>query len=82
MGITYSITKIDEQYMSNYNNISIVQFGECETILRDIYKIDANDSLVLFKLDIFEEGLLIPIVEYEVYDIKNNRKQDLNYLRR
>ena len=77
--ITYSITKINEQYMSNYNNISIVQFGECETILRDIYKIDANDSLVLFKLDIFEEGLLIPIVEYEVYDIKNNRKLDLNY---
>ena len=77
--IIYSITREKEQDINNNGNISIVQLNECETILRDIYNIDKNDSLIIFKLDVFEEGLLIPIVEYEIYDIKNKRKLDLNY---
>ena len=76
--IIFSISNLDEQENNN-TNISVIKLNQCENILRDIYQIDKNDSLSIFKMDFFEEGLLIPIVEYEIYDVKNKRKLDLNY---
>ena len=34
--------------------------------------------MIIFKLEIFEEGLLIPIIEYEIYNFEKNIKLDLN----
>ena len=75
--IIFSLFAENEQNINS--NISLIKLNECGNILRDIYKIDDNIQLILFKLDIFKEGLLIPFVEYEVYDVKNKRKLDLKY---
>ena len=37
-----------------------------------------DDTLVIFKTDIYKEGLSTPKVEYEIYDVKNKRNLDLN----
>ena len=34
--------------------------------------------MIIYKIDIFKERLLIPIVEYEIYDIKNKTKLELD----
>ena len=77
--IKYEITKTDYQKNKNeYLNISIIRLGECENKLKKYYNINEKESLIIFKIDNYEEGLLIPIVEYEVYDLKNKRQLDLN----
>ena len=76
--IVYEITS-DNYYDINNNNISIIYLGECGKILKKIYNIKENESIIIFKIDYFEEGLLIPIVEYELYHPINKTKLDLNY---
>ena len=34
--------------------------------------------MIIIKIDYYKEGLLIPIIEYEVYDLKKKSKLDLN----
>ena len=75
--IKYEIITTNNNYNEN-KNISVLKLGECEQKLKYIYNIK-NESLIIFKIDIFEEGLLIPIVEYELYDLKNKTKLNLNF---
>ena len=72
--IIFQITSIDNQ--NKNKNISVIQLGECEHILKDYYNISKNQPLTIFKYDYFKEGLLVPIIEYEVYH--NNKKLELN----
>ena len=78
--IIYQITTSDNQnnYNSNYN-ISSIKLGECETILKNYYNISENETLLIFKIDFFEEGLLIPIIEYEIYNLKTKEQLNLNH---
>ena len=41
--------------------------GECEILLRKYYNLTNNETLYMKKLDIIQEGLKIPKVEYDVY---------------
>ena len=77
--ISYQITTTDNQNNNIYNNISTIKLGECENILKKIYDIDRNLSLIIFKIDYFLEGLLIPIIGYDVYDPINKTKLNLSY---
>ena len=43
------------------------------------YNINENETLLILKIDYFEEGLLIPIIEYEVYNSNTKEKLDLIY---
>ena len=43
------------------------------------YNINENETLLILKIDYFEEGLLTPIIEYEVYNSKTKEKLDLIY---
>jgi len=65
----------DEQ---NYNiyNLSSINLGECEKQLRKNNNLD-NNTLLMLKLDIYENGLLIPIIEYEVYNSKTKEQIEL-----
>ena len=76
--ITYQITSSYNQKNKQYDNTSILQFAECEQKLRSIYDISDNETLIIFKIDIYEEGLNMPIVEYEVYHPRNYSKLDLS----
>ena len=59
-------------------NISNINLRLCEYELKSYYNISYNTSLLILKKDIYQNGLLIPIIEYEIYNIKTKEKLDLN----
>ena len=75
--IIYQITSTYNQENNEYINISSINLGECENKLRIFYNISDNITLLIFKIDIMEKGLLIPIIEYEVYNSDTKEKLDL-----
>jgi len=74
--ILYQLTSTYNQNNNEYNNVSTINLEECETKLRIYYNIENDTALIILKVDIFEDGLLIPIIEYKVYNYKT--KQNLN----
>jgi len=60
------------------NNISSINLGKCEYKLKIANDININDSLLILKVDIYEEGMLIPIIEYEIYDFETKKKLNLS----
>ena len=44
-----------------------IGLGECENILRKIYTIPVEKKLYMKKIDVKQEGMKIPKVEYDVY---------------
>ena len=77
--IKYQLTSTFNQINNEYNDISTINLGECENILKNVYNISEDESLLIFKGDFNIEGVLIPLVMYEVYHPKTKKKLDLNY---
>ena len=77
--VIFQITTTDHQNNNEYNNVSTINLGECEATLKQKYGIDPNDSLIILKIDYFMEGLMIPIIGYEVFHPKNKSKLNLDY---
>ena len=77
--IIYQFISSDNNNNKNKaNNISSIDLGECETILKQKYNI-SNISLLILKSDAFIDNSLIQVVQYEVYHPLNKTKLDLNY---
>ena len=76
--VLYQITTTENQNNNSYSNVSTIKLGECENTLRLKYNISSNLSLIIFKIDYYMEGLLIPIIGYEVYEPINNTKLNLS----
>ena len=72
------ISSTDNQKNNEDYNISSINLGDCETILKNKYNINQNTSLLILKVDSFIEGLKIPVIQYEVYHPINKSKLDLN----
>ena len=72
----FQITSSYNQNNKEYNNISKLYLGECETILKNHYHIEDNETLIIFKTDIFVEGTYIPIIKFEIFH--PNSKEKLN----
>ena len=60
-------------------NISTIDLGNCEDILRNIYKINYSLPLLIYKVDYKNPNLLIPIIGYEVYHPLNYSKLNLSH---
>ena len=75
----FQITTSENQYNNTYTNISSIQLGECENTLKDRYNVSKNDTLIILKIDYNKEGLLIPIIGYEVYHPLYKYKLNLSY---
>ena len=75
----YQITSTNNQNNNNYDDISTIQLGECETILRQIYHIKDGLSLIIFKIDYFLPGISIPVIGYDIFHPENRSKLDLSY---
>ena len=74
----YQITTTDNQNNKDYNNgISVIDLGECENTLKKLYNL-YKTPFIIFKTDIYQEGLLMPIVEYEIYHPYTLQKIDLD----
>ena len=76
--MVYQLTSSYNQNNNEYYNYSVILLGDCENKLRKYYNINDNRTLIIFKLEYFEEGSLIPIVEYEIYYPYKNEKLNLS----
>ena len=75
----YQITTSFNFKNNYFDNISSINFGECENILKKEYNILKNEALIIFKTDKYFDGLLIPIIEYEVFHPITKEKLNLNH---
>ena len=76
--IIYQITSTENQENNDNINISTINLGECGKILKNEYNISKNQSLIIFKIDYFQEGSLIPIIGYEIYNPLTKKKLNLD----
>ena len=77
-----TILEITSSYNQNnkqYNNISTIELGECENILKQVYNISEDETLIILKLEIYKQGLYIPIIEYQLFHPFTKEKLNLSY---
>ena len=74
----YQITSSENQKNNEYHNMSSIILGECEEKLKKHYKIGDDESLIIFKVDLMQEGLKIPIIEYEIFSPITLEKLELD----
>ncbi len=77
MPVKYQIASSSNQNNKEYNDISTIKLGECENKLKRFYNISEDDNLLIFKEDVYLEGLFTPIVIYEIYHPKTKEKLDI-----
>ena len=65
--MTVTFTTSQNQKNNINNNVTTIDLGECETILRNEYNISSNETLYMKKIDIVQEGMKASKVEYDVY---------------
>ena len=73
---TYQISTLSSQLKNT--NISSVDLGECEIILKEHYDIDESEDLIIFKIEHFIPGFQIPIIEYYLFSQNGSIQLDLN----
>jgi len=77
--ISFQVTTTENQNKNEYINISTIHLGNCETILKNIYGISPDSSLIILKVDYFMEEFKFPVIGYEVFDPVNKTKLNLSY---
>ena len=65
--MVYQITSTCNQNNNANSNISKILLGECENTLRSAYNISSNLSLLIFKIDYYQQYYSNPIIGYEIY---------------
>ena len=77
--IQFQMTTTEIQRNNTNKNVSTLNLGDCEKILKSVYNIDQSLPLIIFKIDYFSPDTLIPIIGYEIYHPLNRSKLDLKY---
>ena len=57
----------DNQKNNKNSNVTSLNLGNCEILLRNTYNLSQNETLYVKKIDIKQEGMKIPKVEYDIY---------------
>ena len=73
---------------STYNQLNIkeninkttIDLMDCDSKLRHIYNITNDSSLYILKIDVKEEGMKIPKIEYEIYSHSSLGKNNISQL--
>ena len=69
-----TLTSINNQKNDeNKGNISTINIGECERLLKAAYNISNEETLFMKKIDVKEEGMMIPKIEFNAYYKLNGR---------
>ena len=63
-------TTTENQKNNNNENMTSIDLGECENLLREYYNI-TNEKIYMKKVDIIQDNMNIPKIEYEVYSRLN-----------
>ena len=74
MQITLTTTKTQKNNYNNNNNMTSIDLGNCETLLRKENNISVKELLYMRKIDVYQEGMRIPKVEFDIYYKKNNNQ--------
>ena len=61
------LTTANNQKNNKYYNISSIDLRQCETLLKHFYHISEEESLYIKKIDIIQEDMKIPKIEYAIY---------------
>ena len=64
--VVLELTKTDKQD-ENDPSISFIDLGECEKILKNIYSIPEDESLIIYKSDIKSSDFTTTYVNYEIF---------------
>ena len=65
--MTITLTTTKNQKNNKNNNVTIIDLRNCENKLREVYKIPDNEILYIKKIDLIQEGMRIPKIEYDIY---------------
>ena len=72
--VVFQVSLLNDQ-KNNSNNISSIDFTECEKILKQKYN---NDKFIMIKIDIKSDNLSSIYVQYEIYDSNTLKKVNLD----
>jgi hypothetical protein len=75
----YEITSSFNQNYKEYVSVSSIKLGECENILKEKNLIPYNETLIIFKTEIFKKDHLIPLIEYEIFNPQTKEILDLDH---
>ena len=64
--VTLTTTK-NQNKNEKYSNETTINLGECERIIKEAYNISYDEILFMKKIDVIEEGMIIPKTEFDVY---------------
>ena len=65
--LVFQITSSENQKNKKYDNLSTIDLNNCENILKNIYNISQNQSLIILKVDSFFPEFINPTVEYDIF---------------
>ena len=65
-------------YMMKKMDISSVNFGDCEQLLKLNYSFNNIEDLIMYKIEHYVDGIKIPILEYSLFLYDNNNITQIN----
>ena len=65
--MTITLTTTLNQKNNTNNNMTVIDLGDCETLLKKENNIPEDGVLYIKKIDVYEKGMKTPKVEYDVY---------------
>ena len=69
MIITLTTAK-NQKDEKNNTNMTTINLGECENILREKYGIKEDEEIIMIKVDANQEGMKIPKIIFNVFHKK------------
>ena len=76
--VVVQLSTSKDQKNSDIPDVSNIDLGDCEDLLKTTNNIPESESLIIFKTDIKSEDLSSTYVQYEVYDPIDLRKLNLD----
>ena len=76
--VVFQLSKLETQKNDDNPDISSIDLGECENILKEKNGIPFEESLLIIKTDIKNDDLSITNVQYEIYNPITLDKLDMN----
>ena len=77
--IVYQLTTPYIQKKNKKPMVSNIILGECEKILNNKYITEEEEEqLIIFKIDKYFEGILMPLIQYEIYSPEGPQRLNLN----
>ena len=70
--VIFQISSLHEQLSNNNPNVSSIDLGMCEKILKNISGLSDEEDLLVYKIDIKSSDLSKTYVQYEIYNPRNS----------